>query len=71
MITMLLCKLLALLSLLRLVLLGNIEGSLRKDCGRDPMIRCGGKEFNLLVAFVLHQLDLLLDFEKFFVSKFT
>ena len=60
MILTLLGELLALLSLLRLVLLGNIKYSFRKDCGRDPMIKCGSKQLNLLVVFVLHQLDLLL-----------
>ena len=53
-------ELLVQLSLLRLVLLGNIEGSFRKDCGKDVMIGCGDKQLNLLAAFVLHQLDLLL-----------
>ena len=52
--------LLELLSLLRLILLRTIRGNFGKDCGRDPVIECGGKQLNLSVAFVLHQLDLLL-----------
>ena len=58
MILMLLGEVLVLLNMLRLVLLGNIDSSFRRDCSRDPMIECGGKQLNLLVAFVLHQLDL-------------
>ena len=50
---MLLGALLELLSLLKLVVLGNINSSFGKDCGRDPMIECGRKQLNLLVA---HQL---------------
>lgn len=65
---------LSLLSLPRVVLLGNIKSSFRKDCDRDSMIECGHKSIKSVSGICASSntsASDVVDLGKFFASKFT